>query len=70
MNIATARRNLELAADRETEKLARAQDKAKRAQRNYKDSCQMAEQAKRRIMYLQKRKRELDASEQAAELYP
>lgn len=70
MDIATARRKLELAADREAEKLARAQDKANRGCRNYEDGNRMAEIAKRRIKYFQERQRELDASELAAESCP
>lgn len=70
MNIATARRKLELAADREAEKLARAQDKATLGYRNYEEGNRMADEAKRRIRYFQERKRELDASETAAEACP
>jgi hypothetical protein len=70
MRIDRARRKLELAADREAEKLARAQDKARRGMRNYETGTRQADEAKRRIMYFQERKRELDASELAAEACP
>lgn len=70
MNIDQARRKLELAADRELEKRERAKDKAQRGYRNYEVGTRQADEAQRRIQYFQERKRELDASELAAEACP
>lgn len=70
MNIDLARRKLKLAEDREREKHARAQDKLDRANRNHSVATRQINESQRRVRYFQERRRELDASELAAEGCP
>lgn len=63
-------RKLELAADREAEKLARAEDKKQRASRNHEVACRQIDEARRRITYFRNQSEALAAAERAGEQCP
>lgn len=70
MTIEQARRKLQLAADRELERVRRGEDMTTRARRNLERGQDNTERGRSRVRYFQERMRDLDNVAAATEKLP